>query len=79
MTEDDATVSPWRGTTPELLTATAGVLAVAVAGYALAGWAGLTVVPVGTSATAMVVLRVLLPRPPRTKPGRLGRRQPPGR
>jgi MoxR-like ATPase len=44
MTEDDATVSPWRGTTPELLTAAAGVLAVAVAGYALAGWAGLTVV-----------------------------------
>ena len=60
--EDDATVSPWRGTTPELLTAAAGVLAVAVAGYALAGWAGLTVVAVGASATAMVVLRVLLPQ-----------------
>ncbi len=62
MSEDDATVSPWRGTTPELLTTAAGVLAVAVAGYALAGWAGLTVVAVGTSAIAMVVLRVLLPQ-----------------
>ena len=60
--EDDGTVSPWRGTTPELLTAAAGVLAVAVAGYAMAGWAGLSVVAVATAAIAMVVLRVLLPQ-----------------
>ena len=60
--EDDGTVSPWRGTTPELLIAAAGVLAVAVAGYAMAGWAGLSVVAVGTAATAMAVLRVLLPQ-----------------
>jgi hypothetical protein len=60
--EDDGTVSPWRGTTPELLIAVAGVLAVAVAGYAMAGWAGLSVVAVGTAATAMAVLRVLLPQ-----------------
>jgi len=60
--EDDGTVSPWRGATPELLIAAAGVLAVAAAGYAMAGWAGLSVVAVGTAATAMVVLRVLLPQ-----------------
>jgi hypothetical protein len=60
--EDDGTVSPWRGTTPELLIAAVLVLAVAVAGYATAGWAGLSVVAVGTAAVAMVVLRVLLPQ-----------------
>ena len=62
--EDDGTVSPWRGTTPELVIAAAGVLAVALAGYAMAGWAGLSVVAVGTAATAMAVLRVLLPQAP---------------
>ncbi len=60
--EDDGTVSPWRGTTPELLIAAGLVLAVAVAGYATAGWAGLSVVAVATAAIAMVVLRVLLPQ-----------------
>jgi hypothetical protein len=60
--EDDGTVSPWRGATPELVIAAALVIAVAVAGYAMAGWAGLSVVAVGTAATAMVVLRVLLPQ-----------------
>ena len=60
--EDEGTVSPWRGTTPELVIAAAGVLAVALAGYAMAGWAGLSVVAVGTAATAMAVLRVLLPQ-----------------
>ncbi len=60
--EDDGTVSPWRGTTPELLIAAVLVLAVAMAGYAMAGWAGLSVVAVGTAATAMAVLRVLLPQ-----------------
>ena len=37
------------------------VLALAVAGYAMASWAGLTVVAVATAATAVVILRVLLP------------------
>jgi len=60
--EDDGTVSPWRGTTPELLIAAGLVLAVAVAGYATAGWAGLSVVAVATAAIAMVGLRVLLPQ-----------------
>ena len=60
--EDDGTVSPWRGTTPELVIAAVLVLAVTVAGYAMAGWAGLSVVAVGTAATAMAVLRVLLPQ-----------------
>ena len=56
-----ATVSPWRGTTPELLIAAVLVAAVGVAGYATAGWAGLAVVAVATTAIAMAVLRVLLP------------------
>lgn len=55
-------VSPWHGTVPEL--AVAGVLAAAVAaaGYAMAGWAGLSVVAAGTAATALAVLRFLLPQ-----------------
>ena len=60
--EDDGTVSPWRGTTPELLIAGVLILAAAVAGYAMAGWAGLSVVAVSTAAIAMVVVRVLLPQ-----------------
>jgi hypothetical protein len=60
--EDDGTASPWRGTTPQLVIAVVLVVAVAVAGYAMAGWAGLSVVAVGTAATAMAVLRVLLPQ-----------------
>ncbi len=54
-------MSPWRGAVPELLIAGALVLALAVAGYAMASWAGLSVVAVATAAIAMVVLRVLLP------------------
>jgi hypothetical protein len=53
--------SPWRGAVPELLIAAALVLALAAAGYAMASWAGLSVVAVATAATAMVILRVLLP------------------
>ncbi len=53
--------SPWRGAVPELLIAAGLVLALAVAGYVMASWAGLTVVAVATAATAMVVLRILLP------------------
>jgi hypothetical protein len=46
---------------PELVIAGGLVLAVAVAGYLMASWAGLTVVAVATAATAVVVLRILLP------------------
>ncbi len=53
--------SPWRGAGPELLIAAALVLALAVAGYLMAGWAGLSVVAVATAATAMVIVRALLP------------------
>jgi hypothetical protein len=55
-------VSPWRGTTPELLTAGIVVTAAAVAGYAVAGWAGLTVVAVAAAASVMVLVRTLLPQ-----------------
>ena len=54
-------MSPWRGAVPELLIAAALVLALAVAGYAMASWAGLSVVAVATAAAALVILRVLLP------------------
>ena len=55
-------VSPWRGTAPELVVA--GVLAgtTALAGYAMAGWAGLSAVTIATAAIAMLVLRALLPK-----------------
>jgi hypothetical protein len=57
-----ATVSPWRGTAPELAVAAVLVAAAAVAGYAMAGWAGLALVAVVATAVAMVVLRALLPQ-----------------
>ena len=57
-----ATVSPWRGTVPELIMAAVGVAAAAVAGYAVAGWAGLSVVAIAVAAIAMLVLRALLPQ-----------------
>ena len=60
--ETGGMVSPWRQTAPELLTATVAVTAAAVAAYAVAGWAGLTVVAVATAAGAMVLLRALLPQ-----------------
>ena len=53
--------SPWQGTGPELAIAGGLVVAAAVAGYAMAGWAGLSVVAVATTACAMLVLRGLLP------------------
>jgi hypothetical protein len=56
------TVSPWRGTAPELIIAAVAVAATAAAGYAMAGWAGLSVVAVATAAVALVVLRALLPQ-----------------
>ena len=55
-------ISPWRGTAPELLIAALAVTAVALAGYAMAGWSGLSVVVVATAAAAMLVLRGLLPQ-----------------
>jgi predicted exporter len=55
-------VSPWRGTTAELVTAGLAVTVTAVAGYAVAGWAGLAVVAVATAAGIMVLLRFLLPQ-----------------
>lgn len=58
----DGTVSPWRGTRPELVTAGALVAATAVAGYATAGWPGLSVVAITTAAIALLVLRALLPQ-----------------
>jgi hypothetical protein len=60
--DDVGSVSPWRGTAPEL--AIAGVLAgvTAVAAYVMAGWAGLSVVVITTVAIVMVVLRILLPQ-----------------
>jgi hypothetical protein len=61
---DDAfvSVSPWRGARPELVIAGVLVAVTALAGYAVAGWAGLTVVAVATAAIAMAVLRILLPQ-----------------
>jgi hypothetical protein len=55
-------ISPWRGTAPELSIAAVAVTAVALAGYVMAGWAGLSVVVVATAAIAMLVLRGLLPQ-----------------
>jgi hypothetical protein len=46
---------------PELAVAAVTVLVAAAAGYAMAGWAGLSVVAAATTAGAMVVLRMLLP------------------
>jgi len=56
----DAAASAWRGTGPELGVAGVLVAAAAVAGYAMAGWDGLSVVATGTTAFAMLVLRGLL-------------------
>jgi hypothetical protein len=60
--EAGETVSPWRGTAPELVIVAVLVTAAAAAGYVMAGWAGLAVVAVATAAIAMAVLRILLPQ-----------------
>jgi hypothetical protein len=57
-----ATVSPWHGAAPELVIAVVLVAATAVAGYAMAGWSGLSVVAIAAAAGAMLVLRGLLPQ-----------------
>jgi hypothetical protein len=60
--DDAGMVSPWRGTTPELLIAAVAAAVAAVAGYVAAGWAGLAVVAVATAAGVMVLVRALLPQ-----------------
>ena len=61
--ETGATVSPWRGTGPELVIAGVVIVMAAAAGYLLADWAGLSVAVTAGTAAAMVVLRYLLPTP----------------
>jgi hypothetical protein len=58
----DETVSPWRGTTPELVIATLLTAVVAVAGYVTAGWAGLSAVVTVAGAIALAAPRALLPK-----------------
>jgi hypothetical protein len=60
--DDGGMVSPWRGTTPELLIAGVAGAVAAVAGYVAAGWAGLAVVAIATAAGVMVLVRALLPQ-----------------
>ena len=60
--DGDETVSPWRGTRPELVLAVVLAAAGGVAGYVMAGWAGLSAVVIVGAAIALAVLRVLLPR-----------------
>ena len=52
---------PWTGTGPELIIAGVTVIATGLAGYAVAGWAGLTTVAAAAAALALVVIRFLLP------------------
>jgi len=59
MTSDQ---TPWSGSGPELAIAAVTAGAAAVAGYALAGWAGLAVVAVTATALALLVIRFLLPQ-----------------
>ncbi len=58
----EGTVSPWRGTKAELVIAAVLAAVAAVAGYVMAGWAGLSVVVIATAAIAFLVLRALLPQ-----------------
>ena len=55
-------ISSWRGTRPELVIAAVLAAAAGVAGYAMAGWAGLSAVVVVAAAIALAMLRALLPR-----------------
>ena len=57
-----ATVSPWLGARPEVIIAVILAAVTALAGYLVAGWDGLAVVAVASTAVAMVVLRALLPQ-----------------
>jgi hypothetical protein len=60
----DEMVSPWRETRPELAIAAGLAAAVGVAGYVMAGWAGLAAVVTVAAAVALVLLRALLPTLP---------------
>jgi hypothetical protein len=62
--DGDESVSPWRGIKPELAVATALAAAGGVAGYVMAGWAGLSAVITVVAAIALAVLRALLPKLP---------------
>jgi hypothetical protein len=62
--DGEETVSPWRGTRPELVIAAVLTAAAGAAGYVLAGWAGLSVVVVAAAVIALAVLRALLPKLP---------------
>jgi hypothetical protein len=56
-------VNPWRGTAPELAIAGIAYVAIALAGYLVAGPAGLGVVTVVAAAVALAAQRMLLPVP----------------
>lgn len=62
--DGDEVVSPWRETRPELAIAAGLVAAAGVAGYVMAGWAGLAAVVTVAAAVALVLLRALLPTLP---------------
>jgi len=62
--DGDETVSPWRGTKPELVIAAVLAATAAAAGYVMAGWAGFSVVVTAAAAVALAVLRALLPKLP---------------
>jgi hypothetical protein len=57
----EGTVSPWRGTGPELVITAVVIIAAVAVGYLMAGWAGLSVAAAAATAAAMAVLRFLLP------------------
>ena len=60
--DGDEAVSPRRGTEPDLVSATVLVAAAGVAGYLMAGWAGLSAVVTGAAVITLAVLRALLPK-----------------
>jgi hypothetical protein len=62
--DGDETVSPWRGTKPELVIAAVLAATAAAAGYVMAGWAGFSAVVIAAAAVALAVLRALLPKLP---------------
>lgn len=59
---DGTARSPWSAAGPEMIIAEVTVIVTAVAGYAVAGWAGLAVVAVVAAAFGLLVLRYLLPQ-----------------
>ena len=71
-------MSPWRRARPELATAAVLVAAACVAGYAMAGWAGLAAVVTVAAAVALAVLRALLPKLP-PEAARTARKKPAAR